>query len=215
MNKRKLGVLLAGTGAGFVLASTLGSLAQYTREAGVVFLDQGWSDEDRLRYYYTSQGSAAIPYDIFLNLETADGRELFRSDENVASYGLVPHPADPKYNPDGLAIGLTKTVLTEGPWKGEWVGLGCAACHNGQLEYKGTKVRISGGNANRADVLAFVAGLDDALATTVTGPGKFDRLAEKLGQKGSADKEALRKRVEQNAAAIHSAGSFIRAGEAG
>src|SRR5277367_2060474 len=93
MNKRKLGVLLAGTGAGFVLASTLGSLAQYsTREAGVVFLDQGWSDEDRLRYYYTSQGSAAIPYDIFLNLETADGRELFRSDENVASYGLVPHP---------------------------------------------------------------------------------------------------------------------------
>src|SRR5271169_6885636 len=166
MNKRKLGVLLAGTCAGFVLASTLGSLAEYTREAGVVFLDQGWSDEDRLRYYYTSQGSAAMPYDIFLNLETADGRELFRADENVARYGLVPHPADPKYNPDGLAIGLTKTVMTDGPWKGEWMGLGCAACHNGQLEYKGAKIRISGGNADTFDALAFIAGLDDALAAT-------------------------------------------------
>ena len=187
----------------FGVASPFGSLAQYTREPGVVFLDQGWSDEDRLRYYYTSQGSAAIPYDIFLNLETAGGRELFRSNENVARYGLVPHPADSKYNRDGLAIGLTKTVVTEGPWKGEWVGLGCAACHNGQLEYKGTKIRISGGNANTLDVLALLAGLDDALAVTVTDPEKFDRLAEKLGQKGSADKEALRKRLEQNAAAIH------------
>ena len=203
MTKRKRGVFLALTCAVLVLASTPGSLAQYTREAGVVFLDQGWSDEDRLRYYYTSQGSAAIPYDIFLNLETADGRELFRSDKNVATYGLVPQPADSKYNRDGLAIGLTKTVVTEGPWKGEWVGLGCAACHNGQLEYKGTKIRISGGNANTLDVLALLAGLDDALAVTVTDPEKFDRLAEKLGQKGSADKEALRKRLEQCAAAIH------------
>src|SRR5262245_31383502 len=142
-----------------------------------------------------SQGSAAIPYDIFLTLETANGRELFRSDEHVARYGFVPHPADPKYNPDGLAIGLTKTVMTEGPWKGEWVGLGCAACHNGQLEYKGTKIRISGGNAKNFDVLAFIAALDDALAATATDPEKFGRLAEKLGQQGSADREALRERL--------------------
>jgi hypothetical protein len=91
--------------------------------------------------------------------------------------------------------------MTEGPWKGEWVGLGCAACHNGQLEYKGTKIRISGGTANTLDVLAFMAGLDGALAATVTDPEKFGRLAEKLGQKGSADTQALRTRLEQTAAA--------------
>jgi hypothetical protein len=203
MNQRKRGVTFALTCAMFVLASTPGSPAQYQRKAGVVFLDQGWSDEDRLRYYYTSQGSAAIPYEIFLNLETSDSRGLFRSDENLAKYGLVPHPADSKYNPNGLPIGLTKTVMTEGPWKGEWVGLGCAACHNGQLEYKGTKIRISGGNATTLDVLAFIMGLDDALAATITYPERFERLAEKLGQKSSADKEALRKRLEGNAAAIH------------
>jgi hypothetical protein len=203
MNKRKRSVFLALACAVFGLASPLGSLAQYTREPGVVFLDQGWSDEDRLRYYYTPQGSAAIPYDIFLNLETANGPELFRSDESVARYGLVPQLADTKYNPDGLPVGLTKTVMAEGPWKGEWVGLGCAACHNGQLEYKGTKIRVSGGNAYTFNVLAFMAGLDDALAATATDPEKFGRLAEKLGQKSSADTEALRKRLEQTAAATH------------
>jgi len=37
--------------------------------------------------------------DIFLNLELANSGELFRSDKNLAGYGLIPHPADPKYNP--------------------------------------------------------------------------------------------------------------------
>ena len=109
--------------------------------------DQGWTDDDRLLYYYASQGSAAMSYDIFLNLEAASEQTLFRSDDNMARYGLIPQASDPKYNPDGLPIGITKTVVNDGRWKGQWVGLGCAACHTGQLEYKGTKIRISGGTA--------------------------------------------------------------------
>ncbi|HEY9664248.1 MAG TPA: hypothetical protein V6C65_37870, partial [Allocoleopsis sp.] len=139
--------------------------------------DQGWSQEDRLRYYYTSQGSAAIDYDIFLNLETANSQELFRDDKNLAGYGFVPHPADPVYNPDALPIGLAKTDMADGPWQGKWVGLTCAACHNGQLEYKGTQIRISGGNNNTVDFHTFIDGLDDALTATVANPQKFDRLA--------------------------------------
>ena len=203
MNERMRSVSLAiGCGV-LVLASTLASLAQYTKETGVVFLDQSWSNEDRLRYYNTSQGSAALSYDIFLNLEKAAGQSLFRANENMAGYGLVPQPADPKYNPDGLPIGITRTIVTDGPWKGEWAGLGCALCHSGQLEYKGTKIRIAGGNSNTLDILAFIAGLDDALAATAADPEKLDRLAEKLGQKDSASTEALRNRLKQDAAAIH------------
>jgi hypothetical protein len=174
-----------------------------------VFLDQGWSEEDRLQYYFTSQGSAVMFYDIFLNLEVANGRELFRSDTNMARYGLVPHPADPKYNPDGLAIGLTKRVMTDGPWKGEWVGLGCAACHNGRVEYKGTTISISGGTNKTVDFHSLIAALDDALAATAADPAKFDRLAEKAGQHGGAGKEALRKRLKENAAAAHNYRSVI------
>jgi len=36
--------------------------------ADTTFLDQGWSDEERLQYYFTSQGSAAIPYELYLHL---------------------------------------------------------------------------------------------------------------------------------------------------
>ena len=45
--------------------------------------------------------------------------------------------------------------------------------------------------------------MDDALAATAADPEKFDRLAEKLGQKDSAGTEALRKRLGQDAAALH------------
>jgi len=46
------------------------SLAAGTSDApaDTTFLDQGWSDEERLQYYFTSQGSAAIPYELYLHL---------------------------------------------------------------------------------------------------------------------------------------------------
>ena len=144
----------------------------------VIHLDQAWSAADRLRYYFLPQGSAAMSYDIFLHLEAAGDQGLFRADQNLSRYGLVPHPADPKYNPDGLPIGVTKTVVRDGRWKGDWVGLGCAACHNGQIEYKGNKLSISGGNNAHLDLYAFLQGLDEALSATVADPQKFARLAE-------------------------------------
>ena len=84
-----------------------------------ILLDQGWTPEIREGYYHISQGTTVMPYDIFLNLEAAGSQELFRSDANSERYGLTPDPADPKWNPDGLPIGLGKTATAEGPWKGE------------------------------------------------------------------------------------------------
>jgi mono/diheme cytochrome c family protein len=193
------------------LAFTLASVAQerpattldQAATASIFRPDQGWSQDDRLRYYFTSQGSAAIAYDIFLNLEAANNQSLFRADENLAGYGFVPHPADPTYNPNGLPIGVAKTEMADGPWKGKWVGLTCAACHNGQLEYKGTQIRISGGNNNTIDFHTFIDGLDDALVATVADPQKFDRLAERLEQRSAADKQALRQRLEQDKTAVN------------
>ena len=56
----------------------------------VVFLKQGWSEDDRLRYYYTSQGTAVLPYDIFLDLEEAGSADLLRSDRVAESVGMIP-----------------------------------------------------------------------------------------------------------------------------
>ncbi len=89
---------------------------------GVVFLDQNWSAEERQQYYFTSQGSAAMHYEVFLALEQAGSRALFRSDANMSRYGLVPSSADPTYNPDALPIGIAKATVPDGQFRGTWVG---------------------------------------------------------------------------------------------
>ena len=97
----------------------------------VIYLDQAWSEADREWYYHFSQGSAVMSYDIFLNLELADSQELVRSDANSERYGLIPEAANPQYNPDGLPIGVSKTVIAAPHWKGEetgeFAGMTCAA----------------------------------------------------------------------------------------
>jgi hypothetical protein len=170
----------------------------------VIYLDQGWSKDVREGYYHISQGTSVMPYDIFLNLEAAGSQELFRSDANSERYGLTPDPADPQWNPDGLPIGLGKTVTTEGPWKGEDVGINCATCHNTELFYQGKRVRIDGGVGNHFDLEAYVFALDDAVQGTLKDEAKFDRLAARMGASNTDAKSDLRKRFESNADRIHS-----------
>ena len=45
----------------------------------VTYLNQAWSEQDRADYYWLSQGSALISYDIYLALKLADSNELFNS----------------------------------------------------------------------------------------------------------------------------------------
>ena len=111
---------------------------------GVIYLDQSWSESDRDTWYWIPQGTVVTSYDIFLNLECADSQELFRSDANIERYGLTPSPKNPATNPDGLPIGVTKEVTTEGRWKGVDAGVTCAACHNAELFYQGKRIRIDG-----------------------------------------------------------------------
>ena len=121
----------------------------------LVYLDQGWSQADRETYYQISQGSQVIDYDIFLNLEVANSQELFRSDTNSERYGLIPQVANPRTNPDALPVGMSKTVVMKGRWKGEYVGLTCATCHVAQLAYKGKRIRIDGGVNNTFDLMSY------------------------------------------------------------
>ncbi len=183
------------------LACTTAAAQQNTGEA--VYLDQAWSQADREMFYQISQGARLIAYDIFLNLEAADSQELFRSDANSERYGLTPQAPNSRTNPDGLPIGLTKTVFTEGRWKSETVGVTCALCHTGELTYKGKHIRIDGGIATRFDIMAYFAAADAAMQTTLTDAAKFDRLATRLGASSSMDKSELRKRLASDAERVH------------
>ena len=86
-------------------------------------------------------------------MEAADSQDLFRNGLNGPRYGLVPQPVSPS-NPDGLPIGVSKTNVAtaiKGWPAGDYAGMTCAACHEGQLKYKGKLIRIEGGISNTFD----------------------------------------------------------------
>ena len=121
--------------AGLLGFSLSEPVAAQSSDAQVIYLDQAWSQADREMFYQTSQGTQIIAYDIFLNLEVAGSQELFRADSNSERYGLIPQAGNPATNPDALPIGLTKTVVTEGRWKGQTIGVTCALCHTAPVSY--------------------------------------------------------------------------------
>ena len=194
-------ILLSCAGSVSLAAS---AAAQAPSGQSVVHLNQAWSDDDREWYYHFSQGSAVLSYDIFLNLEVANGQELFRSDANSTRYGLIPEASN-WMNPDGLPIGISKTnvATTIGEWPaGDYAGVTCAACHVGELNYKGKHVRLDGGHSS-FDPQAYFQAANAAVQATLTGPAKFNRLASRLGAASPEAKAKLRERLERQAAAIY------------
>jgi hypothetical protein len=169
----------------------------------VIYLDQGWSQADRELYYQIPQGSVIASYDIFTNMEVAGSQELFRSDANSARLGLILQAANPRTNPDGFPIGVTKNVVTEGRWKGVTVGPTCSICHTAQLMYKGKQIRIDGGHTNLFDIQAYMQALDQAYQATLTDTAKFDRMAARIGATSTDAKSELRTRFGREAERTH------------
>lgn len=139
-----------------------------------IYLDQGWSANDSLWYYNTTQGSALLPYDFFIALEQSDSTEAFRANSLIDKYRYLPQKPT-FFNPDGLPLGFVKES-----YKGnDYVGLTCAACHTGQVNYKGTALRIDGGSS-MADMVGFLVDLEKSLATTVENGEKNHRFVTRV-----------------------------------
>ncbi len=189
-----------------------------TAEKQAVYLEQGWSAEERQRFYYTTQGSQLIPYDWFLALEQPGRGESFRSNENMERLRFIPQLPNTDRNPDGLPIGFVKddnpdtvldysakrsflgshfnrrsyTVLTNA-----WLGLTCAACHTAQIEYGSKAIRIDGGPA-MADVERFLRELSAALNATHEHDDALDRFARVVLKDtgyNTGERDALRERL--------------------
>ncbi len=168
-----------------------------TEEIGKVperaWLDQGWDNEIRNSFWYTSQGSQIIPYDWFTWLERADSTEYFRSVEHMEQLRYLPMKAS-KNNPSGLPIGF---ALNKNQKSGEnWVGMTCAACHTNQLDYGEHKILIEGA-PTLANFVLFYDRLVAALNATNMEQDKFDRFAKNVlaGDYNSETKKGLHKRL--------------------
>jgi mono/diheme cytochrome c family protein len=158
----------------------------------VVSLDQGWSEEDQQRFWFTDQGSELMPYEWFLALEQPGSTALFRSDENMARLRYLPARPS-RWNPDGLAVGLARS--TDETTGRHYVGIVCAACHTAQVEYHGTGLRIDGG-PTMSDPLLFFSETAAAMRATAGDDAKFDRFARKVLAQGYGERAAADLRRE-------------------
>lgn len=196
--------LLLISGAGWVAA------------ADATWLDQGWTNDERIQFYFTTQGSQLIPYDWFMALECTSSDELFHSDRNLEQLRYIPHAKDQQRNPDGLPIGFVKDdnprtvdyIIKKSylgpqfkrekfPTQTKWLGLTCAACHTTEVHCGNKKIRIDGGPA-LADAERFLKQLSIAVKTTAANPEKMTRFAKRvLGETAynAAEEKSLQESV--------------------
>jgi hypothetical protein len=165
-------------GATFVTESAFGDAVTEIR-----YLDQGWKPSESLWFYNTTQGSNIMPYDFFLVLEQAGKTELFRDNKNMDHYRyLVQQPTSS--NPKGLPVGFVKDTYQDK----DYVGLTCAACHTGQVNYKGVGMRIDGGPAG-ADMNNMLTDLAKSMEFTLANEEAKKRFVKNVQALGTYDSE--------------------------
>jgi mono/diheme cytochrome c family protein len=117
-------------------------------------------------------------------------------------------------NDDGLPVGFARLQGAKDPATGavdagsDLIGLTCAACHTGHVEYKGVTLRIDGGPA-MADLGKLQSVLGLSVAYTLVIPGRFDRFAARVLGAGADDgqKAALQKTLTQTFDGMKAAGT--------
>jgi hypothetical protein len=154
----------------------------------VVSLDQGWAKEKTDWYHYATQGSTFfVKYDWFLALEQpiptlGFPAAPFSERDYLGAFGFLFDVETNAYNKDDLPIGFAANDKFVDPITKERmtaIGLTCAACHTGQLNYKGTGVRIEGGQST-ANIIKFQNAFGFAMLLTYYDPFRFDRFAKNV-----------------------------------
>lgn len=174
LNAREVSDTDPGRGAAIVAQDVFGD-----RFSKVVYLDQNWKPEDSLWFYTTTQGSNLLPYDFFMALEQPGSTALFRTNENMNNYRYLPQRATVS-NPDALPVGFVK----DGYLNKNYIGLTCAACHTGQINYRGLGMRIDGGPGG-ADMVGFLEALTKAMRAARDDPAVQQRFVKAVLARGA------------------------------
>ena len=136
----------------------------------VAYAPQGWSDADRDTFYTTSQGSHMMSYAWFKALRRLDVDEPFGADQ-LQRYGYLFND-----RPNNIINGLPVGFVIDGNAASSQLGMTCAACHTGQLEYQKEGVthalRLDGAPAN-ADFQQFLTDLVAASRATLARSDRF------------------------------------------
>jgi hypothetical protein len=118
--------------------------------------------------------------------------------------GLRPTPVE---NFDGLPVGFARMTGAADPGTGkpqpDMIGLTCAACHTGHINYKGVSVRFDGG-PGMVDLLKLERATGLSILSTLHVPGRFKRFVTRvLGPDATpAERDELKKGLSK-------AGDFV------
>ena len=157
--------------------------------AGERTLCQNWNEAEQQKFWFLSQGSQLLPYRWFLALEQADSEVPFRDAAHMDALRYLPQRPT-QANPDGLPIGFTRDTArgndAYAAISAQWLGLTCAACHTGQVEFAGSRMLIDGA-PTMADFEGFMHALEAAMAATLADDAKFARFAAQVRTPGTSD----------------------------
>ena len=196
-----------------------GPAPDFERPREVYYLNHGepWDARARALFYYTPQGTMLheLRYSWFQHLEVAEGQRL-ADPAYLSRFGFIyaPEQFDPNFdggelNPGNFPVGFARHG---DPVTGEaMLDISCAACHTGQLDYRGLSLRVDGGQPMHAIAWIrqnqFFAELMQALITTYVNPLKFDRFAQAvLGVRYPYDKPRLREALQGSIAGFTTEG---------
>src|ERR1039458_1815866 len=111
-------------------------------ETGVAYSTNGWSSAERAEFYHLAEGRELMPDPLVANLKSVKTGKPFL--ENMERFGFLPD-AKSATNPYGMPVGMTVARSRNASSAGiEMVGFSCAACHTGELTYRGKSVRLDG-----------------------------------------------------------------------
>ena len=197
-------VLLLGLGLGIGLYFVANpNLPDYQKPVRLHYLDQ-WDEEQRQTYYYTPQGTRVkgLRYAWFSALELPLSARKFATPDYLARFGFLvdPRQVASERNPANLPVGFARHEdSTTGT---QYLDISCAACHTGELRYRGEAVRIDGGPAlhSLASTVPTLRGggfgqaLGMSMAFTYYNPLKFRRFAQEvLGEAYPEGRDQLRR----------------------
>ena len=157
------------------------------QNTGPIVLDQGWTGEVREGFSHLPQGSRLVPEAWLLALETPEGGASFLDPEHLARLRLLSGTRGP-LNPNGLPVGFAREPADTGGRA--WAGLTCAACHTGEITYRGARVRVDGGPA-LLDLQALLARMSGAFDAVLADEARFARFARATGEEPSALRPSL------------------------
>jgi mono/diheme cytochrome c family protein len=215
VTKKKKLILVGAVATALILGGAVGVpllrrvrvvVPAYRAPGEVVYLQQGWTADQRQEFYHTAQGTRLLPYDWFMALEQPclklTACEPFAARTYLGRFGFLEGQQHPTLNPDSLPVGFARQENFSDPMTKQTyavVGLTCAACHTGELRHGNHAVRIEGGPA-MIEVSEFQKALGIALALTQKYPFRFGRFAEKVLGPGASEqqKELLKAQLDRS-----------------